>query len=156
RLRYGGKRSRRTQTRPFRTIRETVEPDKLSSRQQRMTAEELRRCPQIAQIFADWSKLRLGQPARVRYAQSCEFVPFVVGAFQTAEIAENAERFSSQWTPHPRRFFVTVLQTWKCYHDIVTDRLQDHVMKTAFKEWAAICRGLGQGRQIVILRKGGI
>jgi len=29
-------------------------------------------------------------------------------------------------------------------------------MKTAFKEWAAICRALGQGRQIVILRKGGI
>jgi len=29
-------------------------------------------------------------------------------------------------------------------------------MKTAFKEWGAICRALGQGRQIVILRKGGI
>jgi hypothetical protein len=29
-------------------------------------------------------------------------------------------------------------------------------MKTAFKEWAAICRALGEGRQIVILRKGGI
>jgi len=29
-------------------------------------------------------------------------------------------------------------------------------VKTAFKEWAAICRALGQGRQIVILRKGGI
>jgi hypothetical protein len=29
-------------------------------------------------------------------------------------------------------------------------------MKTAFKEWAAICRALGHGRQIVILRKGGI
>jgi hypothetical protein len=29
-------------------------------------------------------------------------------------------------------------------------------MNTAFKEWAAICRALGQGRQIVILRKGGI
>jgi hypothetical protein len=29
-------------------------------------------------------------------------------------------------------------------------------MKTAFKEWAAICRALGQGRQIIILRKGGI
>lgn len=27
---------------------------------------------------------------------------------------------------------------------------------TAFKEWAAICRGLAQGRQRVILRKGGI
>jgi hypothetical protein len=29
-------------------------------------------------------------------------------------------------------------------------------MKTAFKEWAAICRALGSGEQIVILRKGGI
>ncbi len=29
-------------------------------------------------------------------------------------------------------------------------------MKTAFKEWAAICRALGRGEQIVILRKGGI
>src|SRR5262245_20300271 len=29
-------------------------------------------------------------------------------------------------------------------------------MKTAFKEWGAICRALGSGRQIVILRKGGI
>jgi hypothetical protein len=29
-------------------------------------------------------------------------------------------------------------------------------MKTAFKEWGAICRALGLGEQIVILRKGGI
>ena len=29
-------------------------------------------------------------------------------------------------------------------------------MKTAFKEWAVICRALAQGTQIVILRKGGI
>ncbi len=29
-------------------------------------------------------------------------------------------------------------------------------MKTAFKEWAAICRALGREEQIVILRKGGI
>jgi hypothetical protein len=29
-------------------------------------------------------------------------------------------------------------------------------MQTAFKEWAAICRALVQGRQRVILRKGGI
>jgi hypothetical protein len=29
-------------------------------------------------------------------------------------------------------------------------------MKTAFKEWAAICRALGEGEQILILRKGGI
>ena len=29
-------------------------------------------------------------------------------------------------------------------------------MQTAFKEWAAICRALAQGRQDVILRKGGI
>ncbi|MGE5190921.1 MAG: DUF1802 family protein [Deltaproteobacteria bacterium] len=29
-------------------------------------------------------------------------------------------------------------------------------MKTAFKEWAAVCRALGLGEQIVILRKGGI
>lgn len=29
-------------------------------------------------------------------------------------------------------------------------------MKIAFKEWAVICRALGSGRQIVILRKGGI
>ena len=29
-------------------------------------------------------------------------------------------------------------------------------MQTAFKEWAAICRALAQGRQRVILRKGGI
>ena len=29
-------------------------------------------------------------------------------------------------------------------------------MKTAFKEWAAICRALARGRQDVILRKGGI
>jgi hypothetical protein len=29
-------------------------------------------------------------------------------------------------------------------------------MKTAFKEWAAICRALGTGEQILILRKGGI
>ena len=28
--------------------------------------------------------------------------------------------------------------------------------RTAFKEWAAICRALAQGRQDVILRKGGI
>src|SRR5438874_771392 len=26
----------------------------------------------------------------------------------------------------------------------------------AFKEWAAVCRALGEGRQILILRKGGI
>lgn len=30
------------------------------------------------------------------------------------------------------------------------------VVQTAFKEWAAICRALAQGRQRVILRKGGI
>jgi hypothetical protein len=30
------------------------------------------------------------------------------------------------------------------------------VMRTAFKEWAAICRALATGRQDVILRKGGI
>ena len=30
------------------------------------------------------------------------------------------------------------------------------VTQTAFKEWAAICRALAQGRQRVILRKGGI
>ena len=29
-------------------------------------------------------------------------------------------------------------------------------LQTAFKEWAAICRALAQGRQRVILRKGGI
>jgi len=29
-------------------------------------------------------------------------------------------------------------------------------MQTAFKEWAVICRALAQGRQRVILRKGGI
>ena len=29
-------------------------------------------------------------------------------------------------------------------------------MQTAFKEWAVICRALAQGRQHVILRKGGI
>ena len=29
-------------------------------------------------------------------------------------------------------------------------------METAFKEWAVICRALAQGRQRVILRKGGI
>ncbi len=29
-------------------------------------------------------------------------------------------------------------------------------MKTAFKEWAVICRALGIGRQVLILRKGGI
>ena len=29
-------------------------------------------------------------------------------------------------------------------------------LHTAFKEWAAICRALAQGRQRVILRKGGI
>ena len=29
-------------------------------------------------------------------------------------------------------------------------------MKTAFKEWAVICRALGTGRQVLILRKGGI
>lgn len=29
-------------------------------------------------------------------------------------------------------------------------------MRTAFKEWAAVCRALGTGRQTVILRKGGI
>ena len=29
-------------------------------------------------------------------------------------------------------------------------------MRTAFKEWAAICRALAAGRQDVILRKGGI
>lgn len=29
-------------------------------------------------------------------------------------------------------------------------------MQTAFKEWAAICRALAQGRQDVILRKGGV
>lgn len=29
-------------------------------------------------------------------------------------------------------------------------------MRTAFKEWAAICRALASGRQDVILRKGGI
>ena len=29
-------------------------------------------------------------------------------------------------------------------------------MKIAFKEWGAICRALGLGEQIVILRKGGI
>jgi hypothetical protein len=29
-------------------------------------------------------------------------------------------------------------------------------MKTAFKEWAVVCRALARGRQIVILRKGGI
>jgi hypothetical protein len=39
---------------------------------------------------------------------------------------------------------------------MVVDRLQDYAMRIAFKEWAAICRALGEGRQIVILRKGGI
>ena len=29
-------------------------------------------------------------------------------------------------------------------------------MKTAFKEWAVICRALGTGQQVLILRKGGI
>lgn len=29
-------------------------------------------------------------------------------------------------------------------------------LRTAFKEWAAICRALAEGRQRVILRKGGI
>ena len=29
-------------------------------------------------------------------------------------------------------------------------------MKTAFKEWAVVCRALGVGRQVLILRKGGI
>ncbi len=29
-------------------------------------------------------------------------------------------------------------------------------MKTAFKEWAVICRALGTGRQVLILRKGGV
>ncbi len=29
-------------------------------------------------------------------------------------------------------------------------------MKTAFKEWAVVCRALGTGRQVLILRKGGI
>lgn len=29
-------------------------------------------------------------------------------------------------------------------------------MRVAFKEWAAVCRALGEGRQSVILRKGGI
>ena len=29
-------------------------------------------------------------------------------------------------------------------------------MKTAFKEWAVICHALGTGRQVLILRKGGI
>jgi hypothetical protein len=29
-------------------------------------------------------------------------------------------------------------------------------MKTAFKEWAVVCRALAEGTQIVILRKGGI
>jgi len=29
-------------------------------------------------------------------------------------------------------------------------------MKTAFKEWAVVCRALGTGRQILILRKGGL
>ncbi len=33
---------------------------------------------------------------------------------------------------------------------------KDDPMKTAFKEWAAICRALATGEQIVILRKGGI
>jgi len=36
-----------------------------------------------------------------------------------------------------------------------TDRMPS-VCKAAFKEWAAICRALAQGRQRVILRKGGI
>jgi hypothetical protein len=30
------------------------------------------------------------------------------------------------------------------------------VLKTAFKEWAAVCRALAEGRQSLILRKGGI
>lgn len=29
-------------------------------------------------------------------------------------------------------------------------------MKTAFKEWAAVCEALGNGRQSVLIRKGGI
>lgn len=29
-------------------------------------------------------------------------------------------------------------------------------LKVAFKEWAAICQALGQGRQSIVLRKGGI
>ncbi len=29
-------------------------------------------------------------------------------------------------------------------------------MRTAFKEWAVVCRALGTGRQVLILRKGGI
>ena len=29
-------------------------------------------------------------------------------------------------------------------------------MRTAFKEWVVICRALGTGRQVLILRKGGI
>src|SRR5262245_66379313 len=35
-------------------------------------------------------------------------------------------------------------------------RIREHSMNTAFKEWAAICQALGQGRQSVLLRKGGI
>jgi hypothetical protein len=34
--------------------------------------------------------------------------------------------------------------------------MEPHLPRTAFKEWAAICRALAQGRQDVILRKGGI
>jgi hypothetical protein len=34
--------------------------------------------------------------------------------------------------------------------------IEDQRMKTAFKEWAAICRALAIGEQILILRKGGI
>jgi hypothetical protein len=47
---------------------------------------------------------------------------------------------------------------WRRGNDMMTklQRRQDHSMKTAFKEWAAICRALGTGEQIVILRKGGI
>jgi hypothetical protein len=30
------------------------------------------------------------------------------------------------------------------------------MLRVAFKEWAAVCRALGEGRQSVILRKGGI
>jgi len=34
--------------------------------------------------------------------------------------------------------------------------VEQRAFTTAFKEWAAICRALAQGRQSVILRKGGI
>ena len=30
------------------------------------------------------------------------------------------------------------------------------MLKDAFKEWAVICRALAEGRQALILRKGGI